>query len=600
MEVGEIRETYLSEVKRLKVLEEKESRIILILSVIRLFVFFAGIVFTWLAFLWEIIAGFIVLFVSASAFLFLVRLFGSHSEKRSFLTNLIRINLDEAAALSGDISQFNNGETYSDRDHSFSFDTDLFGENSLFQYLNRTVTGYGRDILASWLKDPYVLASDLDARQEAIRDLAKRREWRQRFLASGMKVPLERMDIKRFETWLVEQPTGRGPFIEFLLRFALPVLTVSVLICSVTGLLPVTAFTSIFILNLIIVAAGIRSTNAQHRSLTGMHAYLSSLEGLIRTFANEDFSSKVLSEAQKSFMAGDVSAATALKRLTGLLHEFDTRLNIIVAFLLNGLLLWDYRCIRRLESWNLGYRAAFPVWLEMTGTIDAFISLANYSFNNPGYPFPHAAYSGMVLEMRNCGHPLIHPEERIGNDFVIRKKGELCVITGANMSGKSTFLRTVAVNYILAMAGAPVCAEEMNFIPVELFTSMRTTDSLAGNESYFYAELKRLRQLKEKLERGEPVFFILDEILKGTNSADKSLGSRLFTAKLVALGATGLIATHDITLGELENEFHGSVFNMCFEVTIEGELISFDYKLRKGITMKMNAAILMKQMGILD
>jgi len=299
-------------------------------------------------------------------------------------------------------------------------------------------------------------------------------------------------------------------------------------------------------------------------------------------------------------MAGEVSAAAALNRLTGLLQEFDTRLNIIIAFLLNGLLLWDYRCIRRLEAWKLGYRDSFPGWLEMTGTIDAFISLANFSFNNPGYPFPKVANSGTVLEIRNCGHPLIPAKERISNDFVLGKRGELCIITGANMSGKSTFLRTIAVNYILAMTGAPVCAGEMNFMPVELFTSMRTTDSLAGNESYFYAELKRLRQLKEKLERGEPVFFILDEILKGTNSADKSLGSRLFTAKLVALGATGLIATHDISLGDLENEFPGSVFNMCFEVSIEGESISFDYKLRKGITVKMNAAILMKQMGILD
>jgi len=168
------------------------------------------------------------------------------------------------------------------------------------------------------------------------------------------------------------------------------------------------------------------------------------------------------------------------------------------------------------------------------------------------------------------------------------------------MAGKSTFLRTISVNYILGMTGATVCASEMDFIPMKLFTSMRTIDSLSSNESYFYAELKRLKTLKSKIEKQEKVFFILDEILKGTNSADKSLGSKLFMKKLIVLGATGLIATHDISLGELENDHPGSVFNMCFEVEIDGEAIKFDYKLTKGITRKMNAALLMKQMGILD
>jgi DNA mismatch repair ATPase MutS len=168
------------------------------------------------------------------------------------------------------------------------------------------------------------------------------------------------------------------------------------------------------------------------------------------------------------------------------------------------------------------------------------------------------------------------------------------------MSGKSTFLRTVAVNYIIASAGAPVCASAMTFIPMKLFTSMRTTDSLSGNESYFYAELKRLKLLKVQIEKREPVLFILDEILKGTNSADKSLGSRLFIKRIIDLGGTGLIATHDTSLGEMESEYPDTVLNKCFEIEIEGELIRFDYKLQNGITRKMNASILMKQMGIIE
>jgi DNA mismatch repair ATPase MutS len=181
---------------------------------------------------------------------------------------------------------------------------------------------------------------------------------------------------------------------------------------------------------------------------------------------------------------------------------------------------------------------------------------------------------------------------------LIPERGKVFIITGANMAGKSTFLRTVAVNFILAMTGAPVCARKMIFIPLKIFTSMRTTDSLTHNESYFYAELKRLKKLKTKLEEGEEILLILDEILKGTNSVDKSNGSKLFMKRIVELNGTGLIATHDTSLGEMENEFPGTIINKCFEIEIDGENISFDYKLREGITQKMNAALLMKQMGI--
>jgi DNA mismatch repair ATPase MutS len=196
------------------------------------------------------------------------------------------------------------------------------------------------------------------------------------------------------------------------------------------------------------------------------------------------------------------------------------------------------------------------------------------------------------------GHPLLKRETRISNDFSVECRGQVFIITGANMAGKSTFLRTVAVNMVLGMIGAPVCAGEMNLSPVKLFTSMRTTDSLSQNESYFYAELKRLKALKERLEKGENIFFILDEILKGTNSTDKSLGSKLFLRRAIEYGGTGLIATHDISLGEMETEFPVNVVNKCFEIEIDGEKISFDYLLRDGITRKMNAAALMKQMGI--
>jgi DNA mismatch repair ATPase MutS len=236
----------------------------------------------------------------------------------------------------------------------------------------------------------------------------------------------------------------------------------------------------------------------------------------------------------------------------------------------------------------------------MLGQVDAFISFGNYAANNSSGIYPSISDDNTVFSAQKLGHPLLDSEERVSNDFEIARKGCVYVITGANMAGKSTFLRTVAVNYILAMTGAPVCASFLKFRPVRLFTSMRTTDSLSNHESYFYAELKRLRVLITMVESGEPLLFILDEILKGTNSVDKSEGSKLFVRRMISSKGTGLIATHDISLGELENEYPGIVLNKCFEIEIKGDKVSFDYRLRDGITTRMNASLLMKEMGITD
>jgi len=314
---------------------------------------------------------------------------------------------------------------------------------------------------------------------------------------------------------------------------------------------------------------------------------------------NEPFESPLIGKIKEDIKVNRQSAVRALKELSKIIRAFDSRLNIIVGFVLNGLLLWDLHCIQKLDKWKADYRQLFPGWLDLLGQTDAFISLGNYSYNNPEFVFPFIADDKTPLQATHLGHPLIAGGIRVCNDFILQSKGRICIISGANMAGKSTFLRSVAVNMILALAGAPVCATGMRFTPVRLFTSMRTTDSLTSNESYFYAELKRLRQLEQKIISGEDILFVLDEILKGTNSEDKSLGSRLFLIKIINLGGTGLIATHDTSLGSMETEHPDVIINKCIEVEIDGEMIRFDYKLRDGIASKKNAVLLMKQMGII-
>jgi len=368
----------------------------------------------------------------------------------------------------------------------------------------------------------------------------------------------------------------------------------------IIGVLPYTVFIFLFLFNLFYILIGLRRTNEIHNALSRKYMLLSSIDGLLKTFEAESFVSSVLNEIKLNISGKRVSAAVSVRKLGELIQAFDSRNNQFAGLILNGLLLWDYQCIKRLEKWKSDYKSMFPIWLRMIGQVDAYISLGNYTFNNPDFVFPAKSDDSEVFSAKNLGHQLIDENKRISNNFSLGKKGTVCIISGANMAGKSTFLRTIAVNFILGMTGAPVCATEMNFIPGKLFTSMRTMDSLSDNESYFYAELRRLNTLKTRIEEEEQVFFILDEILKGTNSTDKSTGSILFLQKIVECGGTGLIATHDTSLGKLESEYPGVIVNKCFEIEIDGENIRFDYKIQDGITQKMNAVFLMKQLGILD
>jgi uncharacterized membrane protein (DUF485 family) len=600
MEKSHLGKKYFDAAAFYRNLEKKEDRLVIILSFIRFVIFIGGFILIWIGFTKSVTGGVLLFLLFTVLFLILVKLFSKHSAIREFMANLALINQNEAAAISGSLSAFDAGNSYTDIRHDFSFDIDLFGNASLFQYLNRTVTGYGRDILAGWLSDSFSLSKDLESRQEAIKELASKDKWRHEFMATGMKIPVEKGEISGLLKWIEERPLTVSSSFKKLLIFILPAAVCASLLLMIISILPYQCFVVIFLINLFFIAAGLKKINEIHNSLTKKYNFLSSIKGLLLRFENETFVSPVLNNIKLNISGKKASASDSIRDLGSLIRSFDSRSNMLVGFVLNGLFLWDYHCIYRLEKWKSKYQTLFPIWLEMVGQVDAYISLANYAYNNPDFAFPVESDNLIVFSAKNLGHQLIDESKRVCNDFILGQKGTVCIISGANMAGKSTFLRTVAVNYILAMAGAPVCASEMIFIPQKLFTSMRTLDSLSENESYFYAELKRLGTLKHRIEEGEPMFFVLDEILKGTNSADKSTGSKLFIQRIIQNGGTGLIATHDTSLGKMESDYPGVIINKCFEIEIDGENISFDYKLQGGITQKMNAVFLMKQMGILD
>jgi hypothetical protein len=575
-------------------------RKVTVISFLRLFVFIGGITLTVICFGLGPFYGAGALIISVLAFFFLLKRYSDLSDEADFSSKMSTVNLNEALAMAGDWSAFDAGDKWSDSSHDFSNDIDLFGKDSLFQYLNRTFTGYGREVFARWLADPYILAKSISERQEAVKELSGFLEWRQEFMAHGIGKSLEKSDIESLLEWLNKDEFVFTSLAKRSLIIILPALTVSSLIIVIAGIVPYQVFISFFMLNLMLTGIYLRQTNLIHQLLSRKYEFLSSVYKLLTHFETQQFNTAVLSGIRSGLSGGPSSAAMKIKRLSGVIRSFDSRLNVFAGFLLNGLILWDFHCIRVLEKWKKDSASDLPRWLESCGEIEAYSSLAGFSYNNQGFAWPVPAGDGAIIDSVQMGHPLISDELRVCNDFSLPASGKIVIITGANMAGKSTFLRTVAVNQILAMTGAPVCAKEMRFRAVKLFTSMRTTDSLSNSESYFYAELKRLKSLKDRLNDETDLFFILDEILKGTNSADKSTGSKLFLKKLTEFGASGMIATHDTSLGEMEKEHPGIISNKCFEIGIDGDRISFDYMLRDGITTRMNAALLMKEMGITD
>lgn len=597
MEQDDIRQKYLDLKLKYEKLEAGLKKKQVIISLLRLAVFVSGTIVSVIIIIKSPATGIFLLVVTGSIFLSLVRKSTDYSDRIEIAGNLVKINSDEMKALDGDCSHFDGGIDLIDPGHDFSNDIDLFGKDSLFGYLNRTVTFSGRMQLAEWLSDPFPFSNEMTERQESVAELSEKIEWRQRFIAYGHGGQ-SGSDQVSFENWLSDKYTSLPSAVTVYLSYILPVILITSIVFAVFGFIPSGVPVIFFFFNLMLTVSFVRTSNRIHAIVSKKQDYLSSVGRLTGCFENEKFDSDLLNGIQKKLYSGNSSAAGKIKELGKIVQAFDSRLNLFVGIILNGLLLWDFHCIRKLEKWKAGAASEFPVWMSLLGKIDGLSSFANFKYNNPDYCFPVLNNSEQVINASAMGHPLISRKVRVYNDFTIGKRGIVYIITGANMSGKSTFLRTVAVNLILAMNGAPVCAGAMKFIPVKLFTSMRTTDSLSHNESYFYAELKRLKNLKERLETDNGIFFILDEILKGTNSNDKSLGSKLFLRKMIMAGGTGLIATHDISLGEMEAEFPENVVNKCFEIEIEEDAIRFDYILRDGITRKMNAALLMRRMGI--
>ncbi|MGD9930785.1 MAG: hypothetical protein AB7U05_12250 [Mangrovibacterium sp.] len=530
-------------------------------------------------------------------FLYLVKVFIKKEKVKKLHDRLMLINQQELEALKEQYSQFENGSEFIDPHHAYSFDLDLYGEGGLFQFLNRTTTQLGRKKLASWLNTPLLEPEKLKERQTALQELATYTRWRQYFAAKGQTH--DEQDLQLLQQIAGHEALPKPELVRRLI-FVLPFISIVFLTLLILGIIPWGVFLLPAIINAAVLYAYRKTIGSFYQLYGNQSNLLKSYTDLLRLIEQKEFQSPLLQSLKQQLSSHSEKASQIVNELRRIMARFDYRANLVFALVAEPLFVWDLVCIYQLDRWHRKYGKNINDWFAIMAEFDALSSLANLNHNQVEWALPTFEDGAFCFSANDLAHPLINSSKRIGNDFRMNGEGKICLITGANMAGKSTFLRTIGINMILALNGCRVCASWLTLKPTGLFTNMRTTDNLQKDESYFLAELLRLKQMLDQIESGQPLFIIIDEMLKGTNSEDKLSGSKALTAKLIRLNANGLVATHDLALTELEKSYPAQISNKCFEVTLENDQLTFDYKLRDGVTSTMNASFLMRKMGITD
>jgi len=560
------------------------------LSLFRLLIFLATAFAIYLTFnTWQIAA--IIGVLGLSVFLFLLSKYTDLKAKRNLHQALVSINEEELKIASGDFHDRLDGSQFQDPSHYYSLDIDLFGRGSFFQFINRSATNEGSSVLANTLA-----ANKTDGiieRQKAIDNLAKKSDWRQRFSAIASLIKVE-TPARVITQWLQSHQSFLPPFIKWLpLVFTLG--SVAIFMLIIFSIAPPLLFLYWLLLGLGITGRFIKKTNILATNTSKIKDTFKQYSLLLNEIENETFTSDLLLSKQKQIQSEQKTASSIFKLFSQHIDALDNRNNIISAIFGNGLFLWDIKQTYNIEKWIETYKDTVKDWFEVVSFFDAYNSLGSYTFNHPQFVFPEINTEPSVIKATDLGHPLLNKNKRVDSDLLINNK-EFFIVTGANMAGKSTFLRTVSLHIVMSNVGLPVCAKTSTYSPVKLITSMRTSDSLTDDSSYFFSELTRLKFIVDTIQK-EPYFIILDEILKGTNSTDKAIGSCKFVEKLVASNATGIIATHDLSLCEIEKELE-EVKNYYFDAEIINDELHFDYTLKHGICQNMNASFLLKKMKI--
>ncbi|MGC4039097.1 MAG: hypothetical protein QM764_24270 [Chitinophagaceae bacterium] len=540
------------------------------------------------------IISFVIFF---AAFLRLVILDVKNKGSIENTKTLIDINKEEIKIAAHEYTHRYEGAALAPAVHAYASDLDIFGRASLYQYLNRANAEQGQRLFGEWLLDPSP-EQQIALRQEAAKALCEKIEWRQQLQAYGIKNSITIATEDKIKKWLTEENHFINNSFWKNSRYLFPSISLIALALCIAGVIPTPIYFGIAFIFFVISGIASRKINSLYLVLSKIAPEVETFSDSIKWIEYLKIKNELVNTLQQQLAASGSKASSAIKQLNKILERLDLRLNPLVFIPLNTLLFWDLQQAFALEQWKISNKENLSRWITSLAEIEALNTIATMVFNHPQWQFPTIDNERGNLSANDLGHPLIEPGKRVSSSFSTHGINQLALVTGSNMAGKSTFLRSIGVNVVLAMMGAPVCAESLTLSSMKVMSSMRIADNLEENTSTFYAELKKLKSIIEAVNRNEKIFILLDEILRGTNSLDRHTGSKALIKQLIHQKAVGIIATHDIELAKLAEEFPENIHNYHFDVQVANEELFFDYKLKSGVCQSMNASILMKKIGI--
>lgn len=532
---------------------------------------------------------------AAVGFIAVVRRHVALQKKQELLNIHLLLITNEIKGLQGDISHFPEGASYIETGHPYSYDLDIFGRGSVYQLLCRAVTNGGAIMLAERLQRLVLIKAEITERQEIIKELSTKPELLQEFRVAGTAVPEGAKDQYRVRDWLQEPDSFLNNMLIRVAAVLMPVLSVVCIVWSVISGSVSSGLTLIVVVNWVLLGSFQKKIKTAIQQVGNSAPLIDKYAGLLTEMASADFSAAWLQAVAKDAKASVVE----ILRFKKLVHLFDSRSNSMVGPLMNTLFLFDFYCLLRLEGWRKKHSALLIKAIDDMIAADVYVSCAVYAFNHPDNIYPEVNTAGTEIYARDLKHPLLQSATAVGNDTSIGKAEQFYLLTGANMTGKSTFIRTIGISNVLANLGLPLPAKELSLPLLALYTSMRITDSVQDDISYFRAELNRIKSIMDEVKASEQHYLVLlDEPLRGTNSTDKQQGTRAIVENLLTYKAIGIVATHDTGLCDMEQSYSGRVSNYHFESKVEADGLSFDFKLKQGASTSNNATILMRQMGI--
>ncbi len=487
------------------------------------------------------------------------------------------------------------GGRFLDEEHPYAADLDLFGVGSLFERLCSARTASGEATLASWLLNP-APPGEVATRHDAVTELLPRIDFREDLALLGDDVRSS-VSPDALTSWGRDSHRGASVATRWLIAI-IAVSTVGALVGRLIGSLGTAPLLALLLLEAAIASLFARRASRALVDIEARSGELETLAGLLARIEREPFTSPRLLELRAGLEGGGRPASARIARLAGLVRWLEARHNVYFA-LFGTILLWKTQFALAVESWREEHGGSVGRWLDIVGEIEALVSLASYTFENPSDPFPELVDGGPIYEATGLGHPLLPSSRCVRND--IRLGGELRVlsVSGSNMSGKSTWLRTVGINAVLAQAGAPVRAARLRLSPLSIGGTLRVHDSLQAGRSRFYAEILRLKKLVEMAGQSPPLLFLIDEILHGTNSHDRLQGAEAIVRSLIDRGAIGLFTTHDLALAEVAGRLAPRAENVHFADHLDEKgRLAFDYKMQPGVVHQSNALALMRAVGL--